>query len=668
MSAPTSDPVDDPTVHELLLALAGRLDDDLLAWARELVAVGEEGQAVELATAALAAERVALPPAVRAAAVAAARAAHTDLNVERALAAAVPDDATEHRFDAGVAPADRVAAVLAALPARRLAGCTFHLTWRLTPAGTAPGPVPRALLLVEAGPDRSADVLAYLLATELDRAGLPTSVEVFTTGAALPAYHVAALRSARRIEVGATVIAPAGVVVARTVAERAETPVAGPPDVTARVPGRPDAEAGTRADTAALFVVPSPDDALSGSSAESRRAGGRRRRRDLGGSVIEEPPGVDAGALDADVAEAPVAEGAPDTDPFHGPLRVPLLAPLLDPTTPGADDGSARPPQPTPIRPLPAQPADRDEPAGGKAHPVESDTSRIELPPTASEPPAPADEPPSEAVGGADEIPQEWEDDWRSGDWAMPPSGLPGPPANAPAESPAAPVDEARPAEAFDIFETSAPPAPVGTGTEESDVEKTGCTAVRRTEVRADVDPGPRRPPRAEQHPDVSLFDSPTARVGRPPRPGGPVRPPAGPPAAEMPRRLPPLPDVSHPPADVPLFGDAPSPDGRRPDAAPSDLPREGRRRRPEPEEPEPAAPDDDSPLLAGTERDLLAQLQAELASQERRPRPYRRAARTDVTPAVNGHGANGHGINGHGDEANGQPGGRTPPSPDAAG
>ena len=89
MSAPTSDPVDDPTVHELLLALAGRLDDDLLAWARELVAVGEEGQAVELATAALAAERVALPPALRAAAVAAARAAHTDLNVERELAPAV---------------------------------------------------------------------------------------------------------------------------------------------------------------------------------------------------------------------------------------------------------------------------------------------------------------------------------------------------------------------------------------------------------------------------------------------------------------------------------------------------------------------------------------------------------------------------------------------------
>ena len=35
-------------MYDLLLALAGRLDDDLLARARELVAVGEEGPAVEL--------------------------------------------------------------------------------------------------------------------------------------------------------------------------------------------------------------------------------------------------------------------------------------------------------------------------------------------------------------------------------------------------------------------------------------------------------------------------------------------------------------------------------------------------------------------------------------------------------------------------------------------
>ena len=53
--------------HELLLAIAGRVDDDLLAWARELVAVGEDTRAVELVTAGLSADRVALPAAVRAA-------------------------------------------------------------------------------------------------------------------------------------------------------------------------------------------------------------------------------------------------------------------------------------------------------------------------------------------------------------------------------------------------------------------------------------------------------------------------------------------------------------------------------------------------------------------------------------------------------------------------
>ena len=81
-----SGPTVRPDTHELLLELAGRLDDDLLAWARELVAVGEEGHAVELVSAALAAERVALPPVVRASVVAASRAAYTDLDADAELA------------------------------------------------------------------------------------------------------------------------------------------------------------------------------------------------------------------------------------------------------------------------------------------------------------------------------------------------------------------------------------------------------------------------------------------------------------------------------------------------------------------------------------------------------------------------------------------------------
>ena len=514
-----SDPYD---AHQLLLQLAGRLDDDLLAWARELVAVGEEGQAVELAVAALVAEQVALPEPLRAALV---RSGHTDLDADASLAPATPD-VTGHRFDAAAGSGDRVAAVLAALPARRLAGCTLHLTWRLTPAGAVPGPVPRAVVLVETGPDRSADVLAYLLTTELERAGVPASVEVFTAGTDLPAYHATALRSARRIEVGASVIAPAGVVVARTAAERAE-------------PAPPDA--GT--DTAALLVMPSDP-------GEARRAGRRRKR---------EP---------AAVAPEPVAprgpDDAPDTDPFEGPLRVPLLAPLLDPT-----EGSAPPAVPTPIRPVPAQPA-ADEPSVAAepevAEPAPTDgTSPVEVP---------------------DEVPQEWEDDWRSGDWAMPPGGP-----------------------SFDVFETPDTSAVEETGRTELPTRAAPelPTRTRRVEEPfSSGDPGDRPAPT-----DVSLFDSPTARV-------------------------------SSVPGEA-LFGEPRLP----PDQG-------GRRRRPD-ADPEPVG-DAERSVLNSTERDLLAQLQAELADRERRPRPYRRA-RSTAAPGVNGHGANGHGANGHeanGHEANG--------------
>ena len=47
--------------YRLLLELAGRVDDDLLAAGRELVAVGEEGHALELLVAELVAGRVELP-------------------------------------------------------------------------------------------------------------------------------------------------------------------------------------------------------------------------------------------------------------------------------------------------------------------------------------------------------------------------------------------------------------------------------------------------------------------------------------------------------------------------------------------------------------------------------------------------------------------------------
>jgi hypothetical protein len=783
-------------VYDLLLALAGRLDDDLLAWARELVAVGEEGQAVELVTAALAAERVMLPAAVRVAVVVAGRAAHTDLDVGHELAPPVPDDTTVHRFDPAAAAGDRVASVLAGLPARRLAGCTLYLTWRSTPAGAAPGPVPRAVVLVEAGPDRSADVLAYLLATELDRAAVPASVEVFTTGTTLPAYHRAALAAARRIEVGASVIAPAGVVVARTAAEaaartavspagsaRVTTPASvDPATATGRAEPTVAADPGAGAsaareiavargtDTAALFVVPSPDEITPLPGAPRRAA--RRRRSEAGG--MAEPAfaggpttstgtgsadgGPSGGPVDAHQSADPTGAGpadvAPVTDPFHGPLRVPLLAPLLDPTAPGANEPDYRPPDPTPIRPVSAQPvtgrtqeaarevesveatsrtervetrrarsaepADPpsdpgsgsveptgigpDVPAGGRQRHTGDQQSGTTRPVTAvaaaggpgapGAPGASASAPDAPDSVGSDDVPQEWEDDWRSGEWAMPPAVPPLPSA-----------DRAEPVEAFDVFGTPtshgavedaaertgrtplpsrtvpelpgsplphrAPPerravGPTGSGKLDEARPKpdlfgadTGRTLAQPPAGRRDrtvAETGPHRTGRTGTPADVSLFDSPTARVSSPSRPPGPPRRPIPPPTAGDPRRPVPL-DL--PPAgsdDVPLFGEAPASTRGVPEGPAPDLPRTGRRRRPDADDPEttpPPATDVESSLLNSTERDLLAELQEELAARERRPRPYRRA-RTDADPAVNGHGVNGHGVNGHGADGHG--------------
>ncbi len=183
------------TTHDLLLALAGRVDDDLLGWARELTAVGEDAHAVELLTASLVASRTALPRPVRAALTAAARSARTDLDPS-ALLGGPAEEGTGHRF-AEATGDDPVAGALLDLPARPLAGCRLLLTRRLTPAGAAPGPLPHPVVLVQVRRDgRPTDVLAYQVTVALERAGVRASVEVLTDGAGLSAYHEAALRSA----------------------------------------------------------------------------------------------------------------------------------------------------------------------------------------------------------------------------------------------------------------------------------------------------------------------------------------------------------------------------------------------------------------------------------------------------------------------------------------
>ena len=254
-----------------------------------------------------------------------------------------------------------------------------------------------------------------------------------------------------------------------------------------------------------------------------------------------------------------------------------------------------------------------------------------------------------------------------------------------PALPPLPPADRAEPAEAFDVFGTPtshgtvenaaertgrtplpsravpevpgsplphrAPPerhavGPIGSGQPDEARPKpdlfggdTGRTLAQPPAGRRDrtvAETGPHRTGRTGTPSDVSLFDSPTARVSSPSRPPGPPLRPIPPPTAGDPRRPVPL-DL--PPAgsdDVPLFGEAPAPTRGVPEGPAPDLPRTGRRRRPDADEPETAAPP-----ATDVESSLLQQHRARpagpAAGRARRPgtppapvpsSPYRRRPR----------------------------------------
>src|SRR5581483_3763304 len=190
--------------HSLLLSFAGLVDDELLGWSRELVAVGQSDYGLELLTAAVAAEGIRLPESVHAALRAARRQAP-----EVRLPAPDPAPAMVHRFlpdpaTAGYPPthaATFATQVLHTLPGRLLRGCRLRLSWRLTPAGSAPAPVPHAVLLVETPDATGAELLAYQVGELLWQAGVFASVEVFGPTAPLGDYHRAALAASVPLDV-----------------------------------------------------------------------------------------------------------------------------------------------------------------------------------------------------------------------------------------------------------------------------------------------------------------------------------------------------------------------------------------------------------------------------------------------------------------------------------
>jgi hypothetical protein len=226
-------------LHDVLLGLAGRLDDDALTSVREMVAAEDDAEAAELLGGCLLAGGIGLTGEERAVL----RPWFTAARVDPELLGMLPSDTgalgrSVHRFVTS-AP-DRAPGVPLARAARRLSGVVaVRESWRVTPAGSAPGPVPHRVVLVETvGPDDCDHVVHHL--AHAARALDDTSVEVFATGVGLPAYHRAALAVARPLVVddaGAPTAAPAAPSAAARPAPSAPTGSA-PPTVARPAPPR----------------------------------------------------------------------------------------------------------------------------------------------------------------------------------------------------------------------------------------------------------------------------------------------------------------------------------------------------------------------------------------------------------------------------------------------
>lgn len=190
-------PVD--RLFHLLLAMTGRLDDDAINSARELLGVGQPEAAAEFLAGCLVAGRIPVSSTeqyqlrrvldeVR---------SHHSLADRLHVVESVPEEG--HRFgdpdesDAGLIEA--LAPVTGRLGGVRALWCA----WRMTPAGVTYGAVPRRVLLAEAGADGSVPAIGYQLLEALRRAGIVCSVDVFSSDMQLPEYHRNALSAAHRV-------------------------------------------------------------------------------------------------------------------------------------------------------------------------------------------------------------------------------------------------------------------------------------------------------------------------------------------------------------------------------------------------------------------------------------------------------------------------------------
>ena len=190
-------------IHDLLLGLAGRLDDDALADARQMLASAELDRSLEFVAGCLVAGRVVLTKNQQRELESLFADTYLDPAVIDRLVVRDPAPPVHHRFAVGAVEglepdrgvADAIRPVLDVLPDVRSVWCV----WRLTPAGPVSGPVPHRVVLVGVGPGGFAPATAYRVEYALRRAGIRSSVEVMVDGNQPTDYHQEAMRCARQV-------------------------------------------------------------------------------------------------------------------------------------------------------------------------------------------------------------------------------------------------------------------------------------------------------------------------------------------------------------------------------------------------------------------------------------------------------------------------------------
>jgi hypothetical protein len=399
-------------IHDLLLTLAGRLDDDALADARQMLASAELDRSLEFLAGCLVAGRVVLTREQHAELAGLFADTYLDPTVIERLMVTDRVIAGRHRYAIGSVDgrepergvADAVRPVLGVLPDVRSMWCV----WRLTPAGPSSGPVPHLMVVVGIGPGGFAPATAYRVEDALRRAGIRASVEVLMDGVEPGEYHREAMRSARQIPFDGPGfnrprVEPA-YEAARIAPSRVEAPRMAPPPEPPRLePAR-----------VAEVVVPEPPVHIEPPKVESPRM-----------AVVRDlPPAVDAPRIDSPDVEVPVRKSPPFSD-------VPIDPPtMMSPTTggligsavgpPSTDEGPPEePPRVEAVRTDPFEPPpvpDQPSTVVAEEQPAIRDEPRTDSRPS----PIPRQEPPSRPrlapapvapTGGVDKHSQAFVDD-----------------------------------------------------------------------------------------------------------------------------------------------------------------------------------------------------------------------------------------------------------------